>query len=281
MFAPYITLPGMNRREMLKLSASTLLSMGSWPGQLSAQENGKGEGDWTFIAVNDLHYEEAACGPWFEKVVAAMKASAPNAEFCLLGGDQANDGRPEQLAGVRDIFKSLGVPIYATPGNHDYSADATRKAYDDVFRGQLNQLFEHRGWQIVGLDSTEGSKFHDTSIQPSTFAWLDQNLVKLDPAKPTILWTHFPLGAGVTYRPRNANLLLERFRDFNLQGAFSGHWHGLSEKPWNNAVLTTDRCCSRVRGNHDQSKEKGWFVCRAKDGKVTREFVQIPEEIRG
>lgn len=269
-----------SRREMLKLSAGTLLSSGLWPGQLRADGNGKGGNGWSFIAVNDLHYDDAACGPWFQKVVTAMKISAPDAEFCLLGGDQANTGKAEQLGPLRDILKGLGIPTYATPGNHDIADNGSRRAYDDLFPGQLNQFFEHRGWQLIGVDSTEGTRYRDTSIEPPTLAWLDERLPKLDRAKPTILWTHFPLGAGVNYRPLNADQLLERFLEFNLQAALSGHWHGLSEKPWQNAILTTNRCCARVRGNHNRSTEKGWFVCRVADGKITREFVQIPEELR-
>jgi 3',5'-cyclic AMP phosphodiesterase CpdA len=270
----------MRRRDMLKICAGTLLSAGCWPGRLRAADNGKGESSWCFLAVNDLHFESPPCGPWFEKVIAAMKASAPEAEFCLLGGDQANDGKAEQLGPLKEIVKGLGIPTYATPGNHDIADDGSRQAYDDVFAGHLNQAFEHRGWQVIGVDSTDGTKYRETTIQESTFAWLDERLPKLDRDKPMILWTHFPLGAGVTYRPTNADRLLERFREFNLQGAFSGHWHGLSEKPWKDAVLTTDRCCARVRDNHDGSKEKGWFVCRAVDGRIMREFVQIPEELR-
>lgn len=272
----------MKRRDMLKLSATTLLGMGLWPGRLRAQDSGKGESGWTFLAVNDLHFAEpAVCGPWFEKVVLAMKASAPDAEFCLLGGDQANDGKRNQIAGVRDVFQGLRISVYATPGNHDYSDDGSRNDYDQLFPGQLNQMFEHRGWQVIGLDSTEGTKYINTNIQPGTFAWLDQNLPKFDASKPTILWTHFPLGPSAKYRPGNSNDLLERFRDFNVQAAFSGHWHGFTEATWRNALMTTNRCCARVRGNHGKTKEKGWFVCRVKDGRVTREFVQIPEDLRG
>jgi hypothetical protein len=170
--------------------------------------------------------------------------------------------------------------MYATVGNHDFTAAESRTAYDDIFPGQLNQVFEHRGWQFLGLDSSDGTKFSGTKIQESTFRWLDETLPKLAPRKPTILWTHFPLAAGVTYRPLNADDFLSRFIDFNLHCVFSGHWHGFTEKAWIDALLTTNRCCSRVRGNHDGTREKGWFVCRLKDGKVNREFLEIPKALR-
>jgi len=184
------------------------MGAGLWPGRLRAAENGKGDSGWTFIAVNDLHYESAECGPWFEKVVAAMKASAPAAEFCIIGGDQANRGLAEQMGPVRDIFTKLGMPLHPTVGNHDWAEDGTnRKAYDDVFPGTANAVFKHRGWQFVGVDSSDGNHYHDTVIHDSSLTWLDDTLAKLTRDEPLLLYTHFPLGDGVFYRPKNADLL--------------------------------------------------------------------------
>ncbi len=268
------------RRQFCKLSAGALLAAGLWPGRLRAAENGKGDSDWTFLAVNDLHYSDAQCAPWFEKVVAAMKASAPKADFCIISGDQANGGTKEQLTSVRDIFKTLGMPFYTTPGNHDHVKDYDRTAYDAIFPGQLNQTFEHRGWQMIGLDTSDGTKSYGTTIHDSTFEWLRTNLPKLDKTKPTILFTHFPLGTKLIVRPLNAEALLGTLAEFNLQAALSGHWHGFTEETRHSTTLTTDRCCSRVRDNHDGTKEKGWFVCTVKDGTVSRRFIEIPEELR-
>ncbi len=271
------------RRKMIELSASALLASGLWPGRLAAEENGLGDSNWTFLAINDLHYLTEECGAFFTEIVAAMKASAPAAEFCLLGGDQADDGASGHLGAVKDIFSKLNIPIYATPGNHDYLLEndrADRAAYDKVFAGHLNHSFEHRGWQIVGLDTTEGTHYHDTSIQAETFAWLRDHLPKLDRAKPTILYTHFPLGAEVKYRPKNADDLLGMFRDYNLQAVLNGHYHAYTERTAGAVTITTDRCCSRVRFNHDGSTQKGWFVCTAKEGKIQRRFVEIPEGLR-
>jgi hypothetical protein len=232
--------------------------------------------DFTFVVLNDLHFHDEACATWFEEAIAALKASASAAELCLIAGDLADDGKGEQLAGVRDAFRELGIPTYSAIGNHDYRDAKNRRSYEDIFRGQINYTFDHSGWQFVGLDTTEGIKWRDTTISPTTLAWLDDNLPKLDRRKPTILFTHFPLGAGVPRRPLNADDVLNRFLEFNLSAAFCGHYHGFTERTLRATTITTDRCCSRVRGNHDGSKEKGWFVCRAiPSGEVTRKFVEF------
>jgi len=262
----------LTRREMLRLGAGTLLAYGLWPGWLSAAD-APPTTDFTFIAVNDLHFRDEGCVPWFEKVVRQMKASAPDAEFCFLGGDQADQGLPYQLETVREIFTKLGMPLHAVVGNHDYIADSTRAAYERIFPGQINYAFQHRGWQVLALDTTQGTTSFNTVIPAATLAWMDEHLPKLDHRRPAIILTHFPLGQNVIARPRNADDLLSRCLALNLQAVFSGHFHGFTERTAQQAILTTDRCCSRVRANHDGSKEKGWFVCKASGGRVSRRFV--------
>ena len=137
-----------------------------------------------------------------------------------------------------------------------------------------NLKLRHRGWQFVGLDTSDGQRYEKIEIQPATFRWLDDYLPRLDKTKPTVVFTHFPLGLGVKYRPTNADALLDRFRQFNLQAVFNGHYHAFTERTAGGFTLTTNRCCAYRRDNHDQSKEKGYFVGEAKDGKITREFME-------
>jgi hypothetical protein len=128
----------------------------------------------------------------------------------------------------------------------------------------------------VSVDSSEGAHYEHTSIGKATLAWVDKQLPRLEKSKPTILFTHFPLGEGITYRPSNAEELLKRFLDFNLQAVFSGHFHGFTEKKFSAATLTTNACCALKRGNHDGTKAKGYFLCTADEKGIRREFVEVP-----
>jgi len=133
--------------------------------------------------------------------------------------------------------------------------------------------FEHDGWQFVGLDSTDGTKAK-VAVRDDTLKWLDEAVTKLDKKKPLLLFTHIPLGPLVIYRATNADEVLERFKNYNLQAVFNGHFHASTERKVGQVILTTNRCCSFSRKNHDGSKQKGYFLCHAKEGKTTREFVE-------
>lgn len=261
-----------NRRTALeRLSAGALLSLGLWPGALRA-DNEMPDGSFRFLSINDTHCMSQECGPYLEGVVAQMQQA--NAEFCLHGGDLTERGERNYLETVKDLFSVLPGAMYPVLGNHDYVTQTDRRAYTQTFPLRVNYYFHHRGWQFVGLDTTDGLRYEKTEIQPATFEWLRDYLPRLNQRKPTVVFTHFPLGAGVNYRPSNADALLDRFRDFNLQAVFNGHYHSFTERQSAGVTITTNRCCALKRTNHDGTKEKGYFVCEAKEGRVTRQFME-------
>ena len=308
---PSAGLPITRRAALERLGAGSLLALGLWPGVLRAGD-ADNSGGFRFVVLNDLHYLSADCGRWLEKVTRQIQGHA-GVEFCLIAGDLTEYGRREDFAAVRDIFDTLGVPVYAVPGNHDYLAEKppvlppalrlpvrapkalspkderartrpplpagkyNRGAYEEFFPRRLNYYFKHRGWQFAGLDSTQGLLYQQTSIQPATFQWVDESLPRFSKKQPLVIFTHFPLGPGVQYRPANADDLLARFKPYNLQAVFCGHWHGFTKHQVGATVLTTNRCCALKRNNHDNTKEKGYFLCTAAQGKIARDFIEVKE----
>lgn len=268
----------LTRRRFIGAALAGAGGMALWSGRARAEDAAKGEaGDFTFIAVNDLHFTDPAlCAPWFERVFKAMRASAPEAEFVLVSGDLTSEATAKEFGGIRDAFAGLGLPVYTTVGNHDMTGDGRHKLYDEFFPGRYHYAFEHRGWQFFGFNTSQDRGAENTNIRASAFTWIDQNLGKFDPVKPSVIFTHFPMGPGIIRRPKNAQGFLDRFRDFNLQAILNGHWHGYTESNLRDAWITTNRCCSRFRDNHDGSKRKGWNICTAREGRLTRRFVDIP-----
>ena len=262
------------RREWLRLGAGAMLSLGVWPGRV----HGAGQpesGSFSFVVVNDAHFQSPQCPAWFERVSASIRAQSSKPEFCLMVGDLAEHGTKTELGPMRDVLRSFGKPFHVVMGNHDHVSNTDRAPWDDAFPKSLNYHFEHRGWQFIGLDSSHGTRSQNTKIQPATLSWLDDNLSKLEPTRPTVVFTHFPLGVLTPMRPLNADDLLERFKAFNLVAVFNGHFHGYSERQAGRTTLTTNRCCAVSRTNHDGTPEKGYFLCTASEGRIRREFVEV------
>ena len=262
----------LTRRQMLRLSAGGLLALGL--GARSRAASSAGAAGFRFVIINDIHFRDERCEPRCRKFAASMRRHQP--DFCLINGDLTDNGRPDQLSAVREIFGGLGVPLYATVGNHDYFTDTDYAPLNRIFPNSVNYHFEHGGWQFVGLDSTQGRQVVFTHIQPATLAWLDATLPSLSRAKPTVLCTHFPLGEAVLCRPINADDILNRFDGFNLRATISGHWHGYAERRFEHAVVTNSRCASWWRENNDGSPEKGYFLCETTASQdVRRQFCVI------
>ena len=263
----------LTRRQMMASSAGGLLAAGLWPGWLGAKDTETKP--FRFIVVNDLHVIDEKCQPWFDRVVTSMTSQTSAVEFVAVVGDLCEDGTAVQLDQAKAILKSFKVPVHTVPGNHDYLSMTDRSVYDRLFPKQLNYRFDHAGWQFVALDTTEGTKWEKVTAGKPTLDWLAAEIPKLDKSKPTTLLTHFPLGEGVKMRLANADAVLDHFKPLNLRGVFNGHYHAFTEKKVGTTIVTTNRCCSHARNNHDGTKPKGYFLCETKDGSVAREFVEV------
>jgi 3',5'-cyclic AMP phosphodiesterase CpdA len=264
----------LERRMFLRQSAASLLAAGLWPGALTARAeagNSKAE-PFDFVVVNDTHYRDARCGEYLTRAFEQIQSEPRKPELILLAGDLATDGRKNELGPMKDIISSVKCPVHVTPGNHDYKPDKSGKQYDAIFPKQRNYVVEHKGWTILCYDSTLNVQWNKVAVQPATLAWLDITLPKLEFGRPMIVFTHFPLGNGVNMRSTNADAALQRFEKHNLRAVFTGHFHGLTEKKHGNVPICGNRCLALSRGNHDGSKEKGYFSARAQAKEVSHEF---------
>jgi 3',5'-cyclic AMP phosphodiesterase CpdA len=263
------------RRDVLRLGASAAICAALTDRWARAADDAKASEDFTFVVVNDLHYFDKRCATWLgERVIPRINDH--KADFCLIVGDLSEDGTVRQNAEVKDVLKGINVPMHVVVGNHDYqAANNDRKPFEDQWPKSLNYHFEHKGWQFIGLDTTQGHAGSNTVIHRDTLAYAKDALAGMDKKRPTVLFTHFPLGGFLPSRPKNANDLLALFADHNLRAGFNGHFHSKTERPWGDALLTTNTCCSFHRANHDFDPRKGYFFCTAKDGKIEREYVRV------
>ena len=224
----------LTRREWLRLSAGagTLLSLGLWPGRLRGAD-APATDNFTFIAVNDLHALEPACRPWFDETVRQMKTSAPNAAFCLLGGDFVRRRHTRAIDPDQGIFRR---PWHLMSRRGRKSRLTVHRRIvlrtSGFFRDKSTTRSTVTGGKSSGSIPAKAKNLRRPESRPQLYAGSTSTCPKLDPARPTILFTHFPLGAGVFARPLNADDLLQRFHGVNLQAVFCGHYHGFTERPF-------------------------------------------------
>lgn len=257
------------RRELLRIAAGAAASL-FLPAPLRAAGTGG-----SFIIITDLHHNcSECCRTWLASVISSIQALSPQPEFCVLAGDLSEHGSAAEIGEVRDAFSSLSMPLFPIIGNHDYPESSDASVFQKVFPEPLNYRFEHRGWQFVALDSTDGQGVFWTRVQPEPLAWLDKHVPRLSPHKPIAILTHFPLGRTLV-RPRNAGAVLSRFRTTDLREVFSGHWHGSTRCRIRRTTLTTSRCCSLLRANFDRTPEKGYLLCRPGERNIRRQFVRV------
>jgi hypothetical protein len=231
--------------------------------------------DFSFVVVTDLHYRDKRCGAWAQRVAAQIRAMRPRPAFVVLAGDLSDDGTSAQLGPIREIFRPLPMPVHPLLGNHDVKPDGARADYERIFGTRHNLRFAHRGHQFLLLNSTESRSVFRTYIPAETIAYAKSAAIDLPTNQPLVVITHYPLGTN-WLRPRNADALLYTLRKHDLVAAYSGHWHGWSDRLENSAHLLTGRCCSWWRENHDGSDLKDYTLCHARNGHVTQEFVPVP-----
>lgn len=232
------------------------------------------EDDFCFVVVSDIHYRDDRCGEWLHRVTAQIRASRPRPAFVMLAGDLSESATAEQLGAVREIFRTLPMPMRAVIGNHDCTEDGRANVFRAVYGNQFNYRMDHDGWQFLCLDSTEGRSVYRTRISKETLTWLDRTMPTLSRRRPLVILTHFPMGRN-WLRPVNTKEVLRRFNGYSLQAALSGHWHGITERDEGGIHLSTGRCCSWWRSNHDGSSLKGYVLARVRDGRVSHEFVPV------
>jgi len=261
------------RREALKrvllLGGGTI----SIPKLLQTTPLRSAEPVFVFGVLNDLHLMTPDCAKFLKAVLTHLKAQG--ADFCLVAGDLTEKGDLENMEAVKDTSLNVGLTCYPVPGNHDYSTSSDKSNYEKTFPDRLNYTFSYKGWQFVGLDSTEGQKYQNTTISQETIQWLTKQINQLSSTAPTVVFTHFPLIPFVPFSPNNSETVLKLLKTLNVKAIFCGHYHGYVRVGLNSTEICINYCCSLKRNNHDGTSVKGYYLCKVYPNKLAIEHVSF------
>ncbi len=176
------------------------------------------EKSFSFAYVSDTHLYEKKLNERFIraaiKAIDDVNAMSPQPDFVLFGGDLAQLGQPGEIAEGAQLLKALKPKTYMMVGEHDWYLDmgeGWRKNF-----GKDTYSFDHKGVHFVVLNSVivedywTGPKLSpmdrmlamaqldNPNGRPFTVGapqrdWLKNDLAKLAPTTPLIVFSHSPL----------------------------------------------------------------------------------------
>src|SRR5258705_1969852 len=123
------------------------------------------------------------------------------------------------------MARSLHVPkVYTFAGEHDASLDRG-EAYLEVFGGQLNYTFDHKGIHFIVLDNISDPA---PILGEKQIAWLKDDLAKQRADQPIVVLTHrplFQLSPQWDWATRDGQQAVDLLMPFKNVTVFYGHIH--------------------------------------------------------
>lgn len=177
---------------------------------------------------------------YLREAVADFNRELPEAVFCVgdlvQGYARDHDHVAKQRADFLDIVRSLRMPFYPTPGNHDLVSgkrDGRDRSFADSYRelfGPLYYSVEAEFASFVILNTEDGDGRIEPGFSNAQLTWLDATLATLEARKkPIILLFHRPLWdhAPTKWNERVQPLLVKHGVDYVI----AGHYHALQTLP--------------------------------------------------
>ncbi|MCP3868868.1 MAG: phosphodiesterase, partial [Gammaproteobacteria bacterium] len=181
------------------------------------------------------------------RCVAHINALEPTPDLVLVTGDIANLGLAEELERAALILKSLHVPYYVIPGNHD-SRESLRAAFDEKRCPSQSDKFiqyvvEDHPIRLIAIDTVHpgqpGGQFCAERAQ-----WLDQRLAE-NRSQPTVIFMHHPpLKLGVLETDEDGfegaehlTKIIDKYT--HIKRILSGHVHLITHTPWHGTFFST------------------------------------------
>lgn len=215
----------LDRRSFLKVSAAAAAAAAAsgvvqhfqafMPIDVAQAQTGEG---FRIAYISDSHLYEQKLNERFVRsllrAVDDVNHLDPQPDFVLYGGDLAQLGQAGELELGAQILKNVKAPLRMMVGEHDWFLDMGDK-WRELF-GEPTYSFDHKGvhfvvlnsilerdfWTqpkltpmqrmmiVAGLDNARQGRF---MVGDEQREWLKNDLAKLDPSTPLIVFSHSPL----------------------------------------------------------------------------------------
>jgi 3',5'-cyclic AMP phosphodiesterase CpdA len=158
------------------------------------------------------------------------EVTAKNIDFFVVLGDLTEDGTVDEFTKVKTALDSVGIPYYATIGNHDLFQSGSNggwTTWQSVFGPATYSVTIANAVRFLFLDSASGD------IGQSQFTWLETQLKNTVPFN--IVGTHYPIYDGMNpliWRLASAEeryKLTDLLMRYNVSSYVAGHIHGFKQ----------------------------------------------------
>ncbi|HEV2435841.1 MAG TPA: metallophosphoesterase [Verrucomicrobiae bacterium] len=185
-------------------------------------------GDFEFAVIGDTRprFESESFRP-FEGLITSLNAFKPalviNLGDLIYGYGPAS--KEKQWDKYQAVIKTIRVPYYQLPGNHDTHSKEARAIYGQRF-GKFYRSFDYGDCHFVLLDNTEQERWG--YLGPTQLAWLTNDL-RQTRARAVFVFLHFPVWEPERVTPEYyefwANTLHPLFKQSRVRAVFAGHYH--------------------------------------------------------
>jgi Icc protein len=134
----------------------------------------------TWVHVGDLHITDEKQPNYrdFLSIIDTIGTHlAGDVDFCVLPGDNADDGSAEQYALIRRGLEPLKIPLHVIPGDHDRKPGDLRAFYQGLGVAPFPNVITVDGYRCLFLDVVSpGTGGPDFALGPDQLKWLEAEL---------------------------------------------------------------------------------------------------------
>jgi hypothetical protein len=184
--------------------------------------------DLELVVIGDTRprFESESFRP-FEGLIAKINSLKPalvvNLGDLIYGYGPAS--KEKQWDKYEAVIKTVQVPYYQVPGNHDTHSKEARRIYGRRF-GKFYQSFDYGDCHFVLLDNTEDELWG--YLGAAQLTWLKRDL-KQTQARAVFVFLHFPVWEPERITPAYyefwAQTLHPLFKESRVRAVFGGHYH--------------------------------------------------------
>ena len=142
--------------------------------------SGRGSGSLSWVHIGDLHISTAQSPNYadFLAIIGSINTQlAEQIDFCILPGDNADDGSSAQYALIREGLDGLKIPVHILPGDHDRKAGHLRDFYHVLEAPRLPFALSACGYRCIFLDMVSaGRGGADFALGEAQLRWLEAEL---------------------------------------------------------------------------------------------------------